>query len=245
VEYNFEQALQISYQSILKPGDIAVDVGAHVGRHTLPMAEKVAPNGRVLAFEPLPACQAEFNALFAPPERAALKKLVTLSRCALSDHSGRDTFIVAVDSLAYSGLRERVYDSPTRLERIEVQVEQLDSFLKDVKSVKFIKIDAEGGEYHILKGAEVALARHRPVVSIEFGANSLQKYEIGPPEMADLASKHRYRIFDIRGRELQRESFIHSATIQEVWDYLLVPQESNAFESAIGPALSAYARSVA
>lgn len=49
----FEQAVRRVYSAILSQGDIVFDIGAHLGKHTLPMAELVGPTGRVLAFEPI------------------------------------------------------------------------------------------------------------------------------------------------------------------------------------------------
>lgn len=50
----FESTVRTVYETILSPGDVAVDVGAHVGKHTLPMARLVAPEGKIIAFEPIP-----------------------------------------------------------------------------------------------------------------------------------------------------------------------------------------------
>jgi predicted methyltransferase len=41
-------------RAALRPGDIAVDIGANVGRHTLPVARAVGSSGKVIAFKPLP-----------------------------------------------------------------------------------------------------------------------------------------------------------------------------------------------
>ena len=57
VPRGFEEMLRELYEELLRPGDNAVDVGAHVGDHTLPLARRVSPGGRVLAFEPLDVCR--------------------------------------------------------------------------------------------------------------------------------------------------------------------------------------------
>jgi len=49
---DYELMLEQIYRAALRPGDIAVDIGAHEGRHTLPMARAVGPSGSVFAFEP-------------------------------------------------------------------------------------------------------------------------------------------------------------------------------------------------
>src|SRR6516165_8333277 len=54
---DYERLLQEAYEAFLSPGDIVVDVGAHLGRHTVPLSRCVSPGGQVFAVEPLPACR--------------------------------------------------------------------------------------------------------------------------------------------------------------------------------------------
>jgi protein-L-isoaspartate O-methyltransferase len=51
----FENVILATYRAVLRPGDTAVDGGAHRGFHTYPMAECVGPSGKIHAFEVLPA----------------------------------------------------------------------------------------------------------------------------------------------------------------------------------------------
>jgi FkbM family methyltransferase len=165
------------YESLLRPGDVAIDVGAHVGRHLIPMARCVAPTGRILAFEPLPSCRESLAVAF-DQAWAQLRPVVTIHGCALGDRSGQTEFIVAREAMWYSGLRERKYDVATTLERIPIEVRRLDEFALDLASLAYIKIDAEGGELHILRGAVKTLERFRPVVTFEFGASAIGEYGV-------------------------------------------------------------------
>jgi FkbM family methyltransferase len=161
---HYEVLVQEVYEAVLQEGDIAIDVGAHHGRHCLAMAEKVFPTGKVLAFEPLPMCRKSLEKEIADyfPE---LARVLTVHPYALSNFTGTTEFVVAKDALAYSGLKERQYDWPTKLERIPIGVWQLDDLCRDLPSVRFLKIDAEGGEFDILQGAVQTLRRCRPVVA--------------------------------------------------------------------------------
>jgi len=58
---DFEQMLEDYYREVLGPGEACIDVGAHVGRHTFPMAHCVGSKGRVFAFEPIPAIAAQLR----------------------------------------------------------------------------------------------------------------------------------------------------------------------------------------
>jgi hypothetical protein len=50
----FEQIIRAIYSAILKPGDLAIDCGAHKGLHAMPMSDLVGPSGRVLAIAAIP-----------------------------------------------------------------------------------------------------------------------------------------------------------------------------------------------
>jgi len=149
---------------------------------------------------------------------------VVVQPFALADREGEDEFVVAVDIPAYSGLKTRIYDGPTRVERIRVDVRTLDGLFAHADRLDYIKIDAEGGELGILRGATVLLERFAPVITFEFGANSLGSYGVTVEDMAEFWRDKRYMIYDILGRPLDSPRFAASAVTQEVWDYVALPE---------------------
>jgi len=215
---DYEQLLEKFYRPPPTPADIAIDAGAHTGRHTVPIAQMVAPDGKVFAFEPLPFARAELERI------AARNTAVVVQPFALADREGEDEFVVAVDIPAYSGLKTRIYDGPTRVERIRVDVRTLDGLFAHADRLDYIKIDAEGGELGILRGATVLLERFAPVITFEFGANSLGSYGVTVEDMAEFWRDKRYMIYDILGRPLDSPRFAASAVTQEVWDYVALPE---------------------
>ncbi len=221
---DFEACLQRLYERLLAPGDIAIDAGAHTGRHALPMARRVHPGGRVHAFEPLPFCRAELLRAIGT-ETPGLRSTLVVHPEALGERDDEADFVVAVDLPGYSGLRPRTYDAPTRIERLPVPVRRLDGLLADLTALTYIKIDVEGGELGVLRGATELIGRFRPVVSFEFGLAAIGHYSITPADMARFWAERDYRLFDVLGRELPtEEGFIESATRQEVWDYVALPR---------------------
>lgn len=233
VPIDHEILVQRVYEAVVGPGDIALDAGAHTGRHTLPLARQVGPSGVVHAFEPLPPCrQALAGAL------GDLAGQVCLHDCALGAADARAEFVVAVDRLPESGLRPRQYDGPTRLERIAVQVRTVDGVLADLRSLRFVKIDAEGGELDILRGAVATLRRHRPVIAFEFGMRALGHYDSSPGAMYDFLTANGYLLYGIDGVMLGREEFAASAERQVIYDYVAVPREDAAARAAVEQALN-------
>ena len=229
---DYESILQRVYQAILQCGDIAVDVGAHTGRHTIPMAESVSPGGRIYAFEPLPQCRKQLSKTTLV-NYSAFGDIINILPYALSDYTGKTTFVVAKDALGYSGLKERTYDTPTRLKRIKVEVNTIDNLFSQFLSLRYIKIDAEGGEYHIMRGALECINKFRPVLTFEFGANSIREYQITPDDVARLLSDYGYNIFDINGKHLKPPDFVKSAYEQAIWDYIAIPAEDRVSEEKI------------
>jgi FkbM family methyltransferase len=229
---NFEVLVQETYEAVLRPGDIAIDVGAHKGRHCIVMAERVFPTGRVLAFEPLPVCRERIEKEIAEYD-PALSNVLTVFPYALGDCTGATEFVVAKDALAFSGLKERQYEWPTELERISIEVRRLDDLCAGLPAVRYLKVDAEGGEYHILQGAEQTLKCCRPVVAFEFGVNSIAEYKITPRDMAQFWSKLNYLVFDIVGNLLDETGFVANAEQQKLWDYVAVPAEATALQQTL------------
>lgn len=86
---DYEQMLQEFYTSILRPGDTCIDVGANVGRHTLPIAKCVAPGGKVFAFEPIPSVAADLQARLSGSD---ISRCTEVHQCALSKRNGDADF---------------------------------------------------------------------------------------------------------------------------------------------------------
>ena len=125
----FERIIQSFYSKVVRPGDVVVDGGAHTGRHTVPLARLVGRQGRVVAFEPLPAAAAQLAQVL---EANDLSSRVSIRREALGRERGRHEFFVVNNMLEFSGLTKRSYvDFVADETRIEVQVETLDHAMAD------------------------------------------------------------------------------------------------------------------
>jgi FkbM family methyltransferase len=139
----------------VQPGDVVVDVGAHIGRYTLAAATTAS---RVVAIEPDPA---NFTALTRNVELNRFRN-VLLMNCAVSDRAGPRTLHLArgpnrgMSSLEL-GWREAGNSSPQ--ESVEVSCDTLDRVLApaDLKRIDWLKVDVEGHEVQVLSGASSTL----------------------------------------------------------------------------------------
>ena len=127
---------------------IAVDIGAHVGEWTRPLSRKF---DKVICFEPNPNFRECFN-------RNIKEHNVTLHPYGLSSHSHN-----ATQGVNATYLNDLCGDTEPREGDIECR--SLDSF--DLRDVDYIKIDVDGFEIPVLRGAQETLRRNNPVINIE------------------------------------------------------------------------------
>lgn len=141
---------------VLGEGGVFVDVGANVGYFTKLASELVGARGKVLAFEPMPA------ALRLLRMNTAGLSNVTVYPVALSDRTGTATFYVRkkgdTSSLSPDG------DATP----VPVTVATLDEQLAGERRIDVMKIDVEGSELDVLRGGQMTIRRHRPIVYFEF-----------------------------------------------------------------------------
>ncbi|TFH39669.1 MAG: FkbM family methyltransferase, partial [ANME-2 cluster archaeon] len=223
---DYESILQRVYESFLESGDVAIDVGAHVGRHTIPIAKKISSDGRVYAVEPLPMGQKSLQNLLNSGFQN-LSANIKLYPYALSDYEEESEFTFVVNNPGYSGLKEREFDNNAKLKKIKVPVKKLDNVFSDLNALRYIKIDAEGGEFNIMKGGINTIKRFRPVVTFEFGASSYAAYSVIPEQVFLFWRELNYDVFDILGNKLENENiFAQSSIDQNVWVYIAIPVEN-------------------
>ncbi len=154
--------------AFLRPGSMAIDVGANLGEWTVPLARTVGAVGRVIAAEPAPRSAA---ALKATLDANALRQADVVP-CAVSDHDGCAEFAVPLVTSARTDTgTARLGPVGAGYERLNVSLRRLDSLVAErgLDRVDLIKIDVEGHERQVLDGAETILRRHRPALVIETG----------------------------------------------------------------------------
>jgi FkbM family methyltransferase len=158
IEKQFETAEYSFVRRFVQPGMTVLDIGAHHGFYTLLLSRVTGSRGMVFSFEP------------SPRERKALLRHVSLNRCknvkvqplALgAEKKEAELYVVEGGETGCNSLRPPVVISGTS--RVRVSVMRLDDWISEQKleRVHFIKLDVEGGELEVLRGA-VSLLDHRP-----------------------------------------------------------------------------------
>jgi len=147
---------QYRYDSIVEPklGDIVFDIGAYVGDTALWFSKAVGPQGKVFAFEPEPR---NFEKLKANLERNKVTNVIPL-KLALSENEEE----MQVSSAAGLSL---ITQTGTGL---SVKVTTIDNLVEANKlpRVDFIKMDVEGHELKVLKGAQETIENFKPSLAL-------------------------------------------------------------------------------
>lgn len=144
----------------VEPGDWVIDVGANVGQYTLRLSELVGAQGRVIAFEPIPAT---FEVL-AANVTASKSQNVTLINAAVSKATSLANMTVPkFDSGLDNYYEAHLDDSRPGLSVLCLAVDSLNL----ETAVKLIKIDAEGHEPVVLQGMLKLIERDRPILIVE------------------------------------------------------------------------------
>lgn len=154
-----DTALFIAWALAEKPG-ILVDVGASTGFYTVPAAQS---GRRVMAIEPNPAIIPRLAANLALNGCAHLVEIV---QAAASDRDGTATLYVnpRVPLTSGASIEVATCSAPRK---VTVPTRRLDDLLAETGEISCIKIDVEGHERAVLRGAAGIIARHRPALVCE------------------------------------------------------------------------------
>jgi FkbM family methyltransferase len=152
----------------LRPGSVAIDIGANLGEWTVPFARSVGAAGRVIAIEPAPRIAAALQATLA----ANALRQAEVVRCAIGDHDGQTEFAVPVVTSARTDTgTARIGPASVGHEALRVPLRRLESLAAELglDRLDLIKIDVEGHERKVLDGAASILDRYRPTLVMETG----------------------------------------------------------------------------
>ena len=204
----FERKTVRAYSRILKPGDTVLDIGANIGAHTLPFAERVAPHGRVIAFEPTSFAFAKLRANIASNPR--LGRLICAEQMMLAAEGD-----ATLPPLIYSSwplLRTGEVPHPKHQgvmrETTGARVLSLDGYIAEAGTprVDFIKLDVDGREYDVLRGTLQTLRRDRPVILMEIMPYGLEECGASLEQLLSLLNSLGYYLFGLGGTPLPSDA---------------------------------------
>jgi len=209
-----EQHVATWIEELLRPGDTFFDVGAYVGWMALVASKRVGRRGRVVAFEPSPP----LAGLLRYHRRANLALNISIEELAVSDASGISELYLnnfghsSVNSLIDAAVSYQVHRNG-RPEAVSVHTCTLDDYCEKKRCVpRVVKIDVEGAEGMVLRGARQVLARYQPPLIVA----------VHPPLLPSGSGEEVFRLLERDGYKVSRSHTI--AYDKSLWgDYLCVP----------------------
>jgi FkbM family methyltransferase len=180
IKRDSEAMRRIIYREV-RGADTAIDVGANIGELSEWFFE-AAPRGNHHLVEPLPDLAADLRRRF---------PLAVVHECALSDTNGKAEFFHVVEAHGWSGLHRQDVVADKKTVSISVGVRRLDELVESA-SIKLIKIDVEGAELGVLRGAERLLGRDRPIILFEHASIHADAYGTSSEQVWTLLAEAGY-----------------------------------------------------
>jgi FkbM family methyltransferase len=176
---------------------VVIDVGANIGAQALPLAARLSTSGRVIAVEPADAAMARLRANCAlNPALAARMTLVHRALVAPGE-SATETYFASWPLALAQGAHPVHQGAP---EPSTAAGSTLDGLLDELglTRVDLIKLDVDGNELPVLKGAAATLRLHHPVIVFELCPYLLEERGEAPTALTRLLAEHGYTLYNER-----------------------------------------------
>lgn len=219
----------------IKPGDTVLDIGANFGMYCYHLSRLAGPDGKVIAFEPIPFTSATLRRVI---QKLKLKN-VELHSVGVGEKQGSLTFTVPLQQSgqlmagqAFFSLRNDNHGNvqeQVRWEKttqIHCPVVVIDEELKNLNSLSFIKIDIEGAEVFAFRGARRLIEKFHPTILIEINPWFLDGFNL---TMEDLTGPFRalgYKIYHFDANRKKLDHVTDESTIVES-NYLFIHTDYN------------------
>lgn len=188
--WGFQFASRQRLYSLINPGDTVLDIGANLGEVSLNAAKMVGDAGKVFAFEPFPATFRKLQ------ENAELNCFTNL--CLVNKALGSETTTLTMFSpqAGNEGMNRISPEATFGSSETLVDVMPLDDFAdaEELKKIDLIKLDVEGFEMYVLKGAIRSLKKFRPKLFVEVTDEYLTEQGSSASELIEFLLEQDYTL---------------------------------------------------
>jgi FkbM family methyltransferase len=206
------------FEKFLRPGDIYIDIGANYGYMAINASRLVGNDGLVIAIEPEPRVLnlLKFN--------ADLNNCrINIVQKAISDSQGESSFNVGTEIglSRLDNLRNNTFGMILQ-EKVIVEKTTLDTLVADLvpnRNVRFVKMDVEGHELTILKGASQVIAKRKTIFMLEINPGALSQNDITFKDILEFLITHSYKVFWVHSHSADWFRIGRYPTLEEVTDY--------------------------
>lgn len=217
---SYEPEVRAAIKRHLGPGGVALDVGANVGWHTLLMAVIAGPSGRVYAFEPNDSTRGRLLEAVAANHFTH----VVVDARAVAARSGAIGFQAPRAGHFWDGTGRLVAEPAPSDRRVDcVTLDQL-VVQEGIDRVDLVKIDVEGWEFSVLRGAARLLATRRPAIIFEYDPAYVSRPGGTAAELSEWLVNAGYVLFALQPKRLPE---LVSALTDRSGNFLAVPRETS------------------
>jgi FkbM family methyltransferase len=211
----YEKCFTDFAHQVIKPTNLALDIGANLGYHTVTMGELVGNDGCVLSFEPQ---RIIFQQLNCNVFLNGLGNVYTFNH-AVGENKGE----VFIEEPNYYNDTEwpnvtNIGDTSINTENRGIPVHQTTIDSLNLKKLNFIKLDIQGSELGCLKGACQTIVKFKPYMFIEIEERQLNKFGLTANELITYIKNLGYKLFRIY------------VDFKVTDDYICIPLENNTFD---------------
>jgi len=188
------------FKKSIKPGMVVVDIGANIGYYSLIAARLVGISGKVYAFEPETN---NYNILISNIKINNFTNIIIPIQKAVLDKCGKTNLFIDKYNLGLHSISKNNITTKSS-GFIEAETTTIDSFLRNMQSkrVDLIKIDVEGSEGFIIRGAEETLKHNNPKIIMEFSPRTLKNAGSEAIDLLLDLKRHNFKIKVILHRQM-------------------------------------------
>jgi FkbM family methyltransferase len=184
---------------MLRPGQVAIDIGANVGMHSVIMANRVGPTGHVVVFEPDPHPMGRLR------RNMALNGIdwVTTVEAAVSARSETRTFYLHDDTIGnFANASLVAANVGKQTASVEMQVVSIDEWMRDnpLPRVDVVKLLAQGEEYNALQGMRGLIERDRPKIFFLYEPSYWHRQNLELMDAVKFFAGHGYGVQEVEFR---------------------------------------------
>ena len=190
--FGFKDEAHEKLMALVQPHFTILDIGTNIGSTLLQFANKLGGTGSVYGFEP---DLINYNACIKNIELNSFHN-INVANIGLGNESGK--FNLVVDTETNRAGNRIQFNIENNKNATTIIVERLDDWLKEKpeNKIDLIKIDVEGFEMNVLKGAEQTLKQFMPILFIELDDNNLKAVDSNAKELILFLEKLNYQLIN-------------------------------------------------
>jgi len=188
----YEKKITELFNNLVKPGMVVIDIGANIGYYSLIAARLAGINGKVYAFEPEPN---NYNILISNIEANNFSHIIMpIEKLVLNNYGKTRLFIHRFNLGAHSISKDNIATEGKGF--VDMETVTIDDFFKTIpdKRVDLFKIDVEGAEGLVIKGAAETIKLNNPKIIMEFFPRLLRNAGTEPADLLSDLKMYNFRI---------------------------------------------------